>query len=90
MFRSLRSGYVRRWFRYNALRKGLLGRQGPWFAIFVLSVIGRRANAVLKRGEMPLRFSEKLEPGASYVITHIVPPTRRQRRKAARAARTSA
>lgn len=90
MFRLLRSGYLRRWIRYNALRKGLLGRQGPWFVIFVLSVLGRRANAVLKRGEMPLRFSEKLEPGVSYVISHVVPPTRRQRRKARKAARSAA
>jgi hypothetical protein len=90
MFRFLRSGYLRRWVRDNALRKGLLGRQGPWLAVFVLSLLGRRANKVLKRGEMPLRFSEKLEPGASYVISHIVPPTRRQRRKARRAARAAA
>ena len=87
MFRLLRSGYVRRWFRYNALRKGLFGQQGPWFALFVLSVLGRRMNTVLKRGPMPLRFSEKLEPGASYVISHVVPPSRRQRRKAKRAQR---
>lgn len=86
MLRLLRSGYIRRWVRYNALRKGLLGRQGPWLAVFVLGFLGRRMNSVLKRGEMPLRFDEKLEPGVTYVIEHLVPPTRRQRRKAARAA----
>lgn len=86
MFRLLRSGYLRRWLRYNALRKGLLGRQGPWFFVFVVSFLLRRANKVLKRGEMPIRFSEKLEPGASYVISHIVPPTRRDRRRARRTA----
>ena len=85
MFRLFRSGYVRRWLRYNALRKGLLGRQGPWLFVFVVSFILRRANSVLKRGEMPIHFSEKLQPGASYLITHIVPPTRRQRRRARRA-----
>ncbi len=86
MFRILRSGYVRRWLRYNALRKGLLGQQGPWLFVFVATFVLRRVNSVLKRGVMPIRFSEKLEPGASYLITHIVPPTRRDRRKARRAA----
>ena len=86
MFRLLRSGYLRRWLRYNALRKGLLGRQGPWLFVFVVSFVLRRANKVLKRGEMPLRFSEQLEPGVSYVISHVVPPTRRERRRARRAA----
>ena len=86
MFRILRSGYIRRWLRYNALRKGLLGQQGPWLFVFVATFVLRRVNSVLKRGVMPIRFSEKLEPGASYLITHIVPPTRRDRRKARRAA----
>lgn len=86
MFRLLRSGYLRRWLRYNALRKGLLGRQGPWMFIFVASFLLRRVNNVLKRGEMPIRFREQLEPGAGYVISHVVPPTRRQRRRARRAA----
>ena len=86
MFRILRSGYLRRWLRYNALRKGLLGQQGPWLFVFVATFVLRRVNSVLKRGVMPIRFSERLEPGASYLITHIVPPTRRDRRKARRAA----
>ena len=90
MFRFLRSGYLKRWLRYNALRKGLLGRQGPWMFVFFASMFLRQVNKVLKRGQMPLRFSEKLEPGASYVISHIVPPSRRQKRRAASAARTSA
>ncbi len=90
MFHVLRSGYLKRWLRFNALRKGLLGRQGPWMFVFVVSMLARQANKVLKRGTPPLRFSEKLEPGATYVISHIVPPSRRQRRKAAGAARTSA
>ena len=84
MFRILRSGYLRRWLRYNALRKGLLGQQGPWFFVFVATFVLRRVNSVLKRGVMPIRFSEKLEPGATYVISHIVTPSRRQQRKASR------
>jgi hypothetical protein len=85
VFRFLRSGYLRRWLRYNALRKGLLGRQGPWLFVFVVSFLMRRANSVLKRGVMPIRFNEKLEPGVTYVISHIAPPSRRQRRQARRA-----
>jgi hypothetical protein len=89
MFRFLRSGYLKRWLRYNALRKGLLGRQGPWMFVFFASMALRQVNKVLKRGAMPVRFSEKLEPGATYVISHIVPPTRRQRRRASRASAAS-
>ncbi len=84
MFRFLRSGYLKRWLRYNALRKGLLGRQGPWMFVFFASMVFRQMNKVLKRGAMPIRFSEKLEPGATYVISHIVTPSRRQQRKASR------
>lgn len=52
--------------------------------VFFASMVLRQFNKVLKRGVMPIRFSEKLEPGATYVISHIVPPSRRQRRKASR------
>ena len=84
MFRFLRSGYLRRWLRHNALRKGLLGRPGPWMFVFFASMVLRQFKKVLKRGVMPIRFSEKLEPGATYVISHIVQPSRRERRKASR------
>ena len=86
MFRMFRSTYIRRWLRYNAIRKGLLGRQAPWMIVFVGSIVLKRANTVLKRGTMPIRFSEKLEPGVSYLITHITPPTRKERRQARRSA----
>ena len=42
--------------------------------VFFATMVLRQVNKVLKRGVMPVRFSEKLEPGATYVISHIVPP----------------
>jgi len=52
--------------------------------VFFASMVLRQFKKVLKRGVMPIRFSEKLEPGATYVISHIVQPSRRERRKASR------
>jgi len=98
MFSALfRNRYVRNWLHYktyrlrrhlrsNALDKGLLGGQILWMSVFAISLLLRGLRVLLKRGPMPVRFSETLEPGASYLITHIVPPTRRQQRRARRAA----
>lgn len=82
MARSRGKAAAARYLRFNATRQGLLGGSKPWLAVFVLLRLAKQVNKVTKRGEMPLVFSEKLEPGASYVITHIVPLTRKQRRRA--------
>lgn len=79
MLRFLRSGYLRRWVRFNATNKGLFGGSKLWLTVFGLGVLGRGANKVLKRGPMPVVLSEKLEPGQSMVITHI-PYEKRSRR----------
>ena len=84
MFRFLRSAYVRRWLRTNAIHKGLLGFQRPWLAVVAVGLLGRQVNKVLKRGPMPVLFSEKLEPGASFVITHLARPSRARPLKAKR------
>ena len=63
--------------RTNAIRRGLLGRDRFWMTIFVLGLVGRQLNKVLKRGDAPLLFSERLKPGESFVITHFPEPSRR-------------
>jgi hypothetical protein len=69
--------FVKRYIRTNALRRGLIGRERFWMAVFVLGLMGRQVNKVLKRGDAPIVFSERLKPGESFVITHLVPPPKR-------------
>ena len=81
---------VRRYFRYNSLRKGLLGQNKFWLSMFALGKLGGFLGKASKRGEAPVVFGEGLKPGESYQIVHnVAPPTRRQRRKAARATRNA-
>jgi hypothetical protein len=80
MFRLLRSKYLRRTLRYNALRKGLLGRQPVWVVVLGLGLLGRAFGKISKRGPMPLVLSERLEPGQSMVIRHI-PYEKKSRRR---------
>jgi hypothetical protein len=72
--------YRRLRMRRNAVVKGVLGRDRGWLFVFVMILVGRQANRVLKRGAMPVLFSEKLEPGHSYVITHYAEPSRRKKK----------
>lgn len=73
--------YAKRFVRTTAIRRGVLGGDKLWLSVFALGLAGRQINKVLKRGDMPLRFSEKLEPGQSFLITHIAPEPRRRRRR---------
>jgi hypothetical protein len=50
-------------------------------AIFVMGLLGRQANKVLKRGDAPVVFSERLQPGESFVISHFAEPGRGRRGK---------
>lgn len=79
MLTYLRRGYLRRYIRMNALRRGVFGGSKPWLVIFVLSMLRRQMGKVTKRGEMPLVLSERLKPGESMVITHLVPKRRGRR-----------
>jgi hypothetical protein len=74
-----RTRFVKRYVRTNAIRRGLLGRDKFWLGIFVLGLMGRQANKVLKRGDMPIVFSERLKPGESFVVTHYAEPGRRKK-----------
>lgn len=71
--RGLGPAYVRRTVRMNSIRKGLLGGSRFWLVVFGLLQIGRWSGNVTKRGEMPVRYSERLEPGEAIVIRHIDP-----------------
>jgi hypothetical protein len=79
MLTYLRRGYLRRYIRMNALRRGVFGGSKPWLVIFALSMLRRQMGKVTKRGEMPLVLSERLKPGESMVITHLVPKRRGRR-----------
>lgn len=54
----------------NSVRKGLLGGSRFWLTVFGLSYVVRWFGNITKRGEMPIRFSEALQPGEELVIRH--------------------
>jgi hypothetical protein len=71
--------FAKRYIRTNAIRRGLLGRDRFWTAVFVAGLLGRQANKVLKRGDAPIVFSQRLKPGEGFVITHLAPPRKRKK-----------
>ncbi|MDG2027500.1 MAG: hypothetical protein P8J50_10340 [Acidimicrobiales bacterium] len=68
--RGFGPAFVKRTIRMNGIRKGLLGGSRFWLVIFGLGYVARWSGKVTKRGEMPIRYSEKLKPGESIVISH--------------------
>ena len=74
-----RTRFVKRYIRASAIRRGLLGGDRFWMVVLGLGLLGRQANKVLKRGDAPILFSERLKPGESFVITHFGEPSRRRR-----------
>ena len=77
----LRWRFLKRYMRTTAIRRGLLGRDRFWLGVFVLGLLGRQANKVLKRGDAPVVFSERLEPGQVLAISHLPSPERSRRRR---------
>jgi len=77
----LRWRFVKRYIRTTAIRRGLFGRDRFWMGVFVLGLFGRQLNKVLKRGDAPVVFSERLEPGQVLTISHLAPPERSRRRR---------
>lgn len=73
MVSPLRRGFVKRYIRYNALRRGLLGGSRIWTTIFFAGYVGRWLAKVTKRGEMPVITSDRIEPGEGLLIRHIPP-----------------
>lgn len=78
--RSFGPTYVKRTIRYNSVRRGLLGGNRFWLTVFALGRLARWSGKVTKRGDMPIRFTERLEPGEAYEIRHVAPPKGRGRR----------
>jgi len=71
--RSLVPVSVRRAIRRNSLRRGLLGGEPLWRAVFVVRQLARWSSKAAKRDEMPVRFSQRLRPGDGIAITHLDP-----------------
>jgi len=71
--KSFGRAYLSRTIRMNSIRKGLLGGSGFWRTIFLARVVGSKIRTVTKRGEMPIRFSEKLEVGETFTVSHVDP-----------------
>lgn len=59
--------------RVKSFRKGLLGGSRVWTAVFVARFLGRRLARVMKKGDMPVKHSERLAPGESLLIRHVDP-----------------
>ncbi len=62
---------VKRTLRANGIRKGLLGGSRFWMFVFVAGSLLRWSGRATKRGEMPVKFSERLGPGEEMIIRHI-------------------
>jgi len=65
--------YLSRTIRINSIRKGLLGGSGFWRTMFLVRVVGSKIGNATKRGEMPIRFSEKLGVGETFAVSHVDP-----------------
>lgn len=62
-------GFLRRWFRFNATRKGLLGNSRLWMWVFVLMQAAKLRRRFLGK-EPKVVFSHELAPGETLVIAH--------------------
>lgn len=71
--RSRARASVRHTIRRNSVRRGLLGGEPLWRAVFVARQLARWSAKASKRGEMPVRLSQTLRPGDGLAITHLDP-----------------
>ncbi|MFQ5557668.1 MAG: hypothetical protein ACE5GB_09220 [Acidimicrobiales bacterium] len=69
----LNRAYLKRYLRFNSIRRGLLGGSRLWLAVLALTYVARWSGKVTKRGEMPVLLSERLRPGEGFVIRHLAP-----------------
>jgi len=74
--KSFGRAYLSRTIRFYSIRKGLLGGSTFWLGVFGARLISSRARAFTKRGEMPIRFSQKLAVGERLDVAHLDPSTR--------------
>ena len=59
--------------RVKSFRNGLVGGSRVWTAVFVARFVGRWLARAVKKGEMPVKHSERLAPGESLLIRHADP-----------------
>lgn len=79
-------GRLTRFLRYGALHKGLLGGSPGWRAVFLLMFGGRLMRKL--SGKVPeIVATEKIGPGHLLQLEAIKPPSRREKKAAARALR---
>ena len=78
--RSFGPAYVKRTVRFNSVRKGLLGGSRPWLIMWGVLHLAKWSGKVTKRGEAPIKFGESLQPGESFVISHVAPPKKPKRK----------
>ena len=71
MARAFGPAYLKRTFRFNATRKGLLGGSRFWLSMYGFLQLAKWAGKVTKRGEAPVKFSESLAAGESFVVRHV-------------------
>ncbi|MEM9465322.1 MAG: hypothetical protein AAGA90_08100 [Actinomycetota bacterium] len=69
--RSFGPAYLKRTFRFNATRKGLLGGSRFWLAMFGFLQVAKWSGKVTKRGDAPVKFSESLQAGESFIVRHV-------------------
>jgi hypothetical protein len=62
-------GFLRRYLRLNAFRKGVLGNSRFWLWIFVASQVLKLRAKLLGKEERVV-FRHALEPGETLVIAH--------------------
>jgi len=74
--KSFGRAYLSRTIRIHSIRKGLFGGSTFWLVVFGARLIGSRTKAFTKRGEMPIRFSQKLAVGERLDVAHLDPSTK--------------
>ena len=62
-------GFIRRWFKFNATRKGLFGNSRLWMWIFVLQQALKLRRKFIGK-EPKVVFSHTLAEGETLVIAH--------------------
>lgn len=57
--------------RRNGIRRGLVGGEPLWQLVFLVSQLAVWVRRAAKRGEKPIRFSHRLQPGEGFSIRHL-------------------
>ncbi len=71
--RSIGGSYVSSTLRRHTGWRGVFGGSSVWLIMFVAQRLLRGSAKVMKRGVMPIRFTESLQPGESFLIRHLDP-----------------